>query len=223
MADDTGAYVWAGLFTAVAGIMLGVRYNQANMEFGIGYDYDAIAAVLVGGTAIQGGQGSMIRTLAGVAVISVVQVVLLALRLSSGVAVSDRGVDRAFGRDAPHGRCQGAEAEAMSWSRLGDPQFRPYLFLAGTVCLVGASRLGRRTFPQPGDGLLDHAIVCDPGAGGARARPHHADWRVRPVGGRHVRARRMHRGAHRCRSSLGSAWCWRCLPDAGSAWRRASS
>jgi ribose/xylose/arabinose/galactoside ABC-type transport system permease subunit len=72
-----GAYVWAGLFTAVAGIMLGVRYNQANMEFGIGYDYDAIAAVLVGGTAIQGGQGSMIRTLAGVATISVVQVVLL--------------------------------------------------------------------------------------------------------------------------------------------------
>ncbi len=73
----TGAYIWAGLFTAVAGIMLGVRYNQANMEFGVGYDYDAIAAVLVGGTAIQGGQGSMIRTLSGVAVISIVQVVLL--------------------------------------------------------------------------------------------------------------------------------------------------
>jgi ribose/xylose/arabinose/galactoside ABC-type transport system permease subunit len=73
----TGAYLWAGLFTAVAGIMLGIRYNQANMEFGVGYDYDAIAAVLVGGTAIQGGQGSMIRTLSGVAVISIVQVVLL--------------------------------------------------------------------------------------------------------------------------------------------------
>jgi ribose transport system permease protein len=73
----TGAYCWAGLFTSVAGIMLGVRYNQANMEFGVGYDYDAIAAVLVGGTAIQGGQGSMVRTLSGVAVISIVQVVLL--------------------------------------------------------------------------------------------------------------------------------------------------
>ncbi len=72
-----GAYLWAGLFTAVAGIMLAVRYNQANMEFGIGYDYDAIAAVLVGGNAIQGGQGSMVRTLVGVTVIAVVQVVLL--------------------------------------------------------------------------------------------------------------------------------------------------
>jgi ribose/xylose/arabinose/galactoside ABC-type transport system permease subunit len=72
-----GAYAWAGVFAAVAGIMLAVRYGQANMEFGIGYDYDAIAAVLVGGTAIQGGHGSMLRTLAGVAVISIVQVVLL--------------------------------------------------------------------------------------------------------------------------------------------------
>jgi ribose/xylose/arabinose/galactoside ABC-type transport system permease subunit len=73
----TAAYLWAGAFTAAAGIMLGVRYNQANMEYGLGYDYDAIAAVLVGGTAIQGGHGSMLRTLAGVAVIAVVQVVLL--------------------------------------------------------------------------------------------------------------------------------------------------
>lgn len=72
-----GAYVWAGLFSAVAGILLASRYNQANMEFALHYDYDAIAAVLVGGTAIQGGDGSMLRTLAGVAVISVVQVVLL--------------------------------------------------------------------------------------------------------------------------------------------------
>lgn len=72
-----GAYVWAGVFTATAGILLGARYNQANMEYGIGYDYDAIAAVLVGGTAIQGGQGSAVQTLAGVVLISVVQVLLL--------------------------------------------------------------------------------------------------------------------------------------------------
>ena len=73
----TGAYVWAGVFTATAGILLGSRYSQANMEYGIGYDYDAIAAVLVGGTAIQGGQGSIIQTMAGALLISVVQVLLL--------------------------------------------------------------------------------------------------------------------------------------------------
>ena len=73
----TGAYFWAGLFSAVAGILLGLRYNQANMEYGIGYDYDAIAAILVGGTAIQGGHGSVIRTLAGAIFIATIQVLLL--------------------------------------------------------------------------------------------------------------------------------------------------
>jgi len=73
----TGAYFLAGLFSAVAGILLGLRYNQANMEYGIGYDYDAIAAILVGGTAIQGGHGSAIRTFAGVIFIATIQVLLL--------------------------------------------------------------------------------------------------------------------------------------------------
>jgi ribose/xylose/arabinose/galactoside ABC-type transport system permease subunit len=47
------------------------------MELGAGYDYSAIAAVLVGGTAIQGGEGSVLRTLIGVSVIAAVEVVLL--------------------------------------------------------------------------------------------------------------------------------------------------
>ena len=71
------AYVWAGVFTAISGILLAIRYNQGNMSFAVQYDYDAIAAVLVGGTPIQGGDGSMIRTLVGVVAISVIQVVLL--------------------------------------------------------------------------------------------------------------------------------------------------
>jgi ribose/xylose/arabinose/galactoside ABC-type transport system permease subunit len=73
----TGAYLWAGIFTSLAGIMLAIRYESANMDYGIGYDYDAIAAVLVGGTAIGGGQGSALRTLAGAMVIASVQVMLL--------------------------------------------------------------------------------------------------------------------------------------------------
>lgn len=73
----TGAYLWAGLFTSLAGIMLAIRYESANMDYGVGYEYDAIAAVLVGGTAIGGGQGSAWRTLAGAMVIAAVQVMLL--------------------------------------------------------------------------------------------------------------------------------------------------
>jgi ribose/xylose/arabinose/galactoside ABC-type transport system permease subunit len=61
----------------MTGVLLASRYNQANMEFALRYDYDAIAAVLVGGTAIQGGSGSMLRTFVGVAAVSVIQIVLL--------------------------------------------------------------------------------------------------------------------------------------------------
>ena len=74
---DTGAYLWAGFFTSLAGIMLAIRYDSANMDYGVAYDYDAIAAMLVGGTAIGGGSGSALRTFAGAMVIAAVQVMLL--------------------------------------------------------------------------------------------------------------------------------------------------
>jgi ribose/xylose/arabinose/galactoside ABC-type transport system permease subunit len=79
----TGAYLWAGLFTAAAGIMLATRYDAASMNYGVGYEYDAIAAVLVGGTVIKGGEGSAVRTLAGAIIIGIIQVVLVLQGLRS--------------------------------------------------------------------------------------------------------------------------------------------
>jgi ribose/xylose/arabinose/galactoside ABC-type transport system permease subunit len=79
----TGAYLWAGLFTAAAGIMLAMRYDAASMNYGVGYEYDAIAAVLVGGTVIKGGEGSAVRTLAGAIIIGIIQVVLVLRGLRS--------------------------------------------------------------------------------------------------------------------------------------------
>jgi ribose/xylose/arabinose/galactoside ABC-type transport system permease subunit len=73
----TVAYVIGGACAAVSGVLLAARYGSGDMEVGTGYDYTAIAAVLVGGTAIAGGSGSTVRTLAGVFVIAVIEVVLL--------------------------------------------------------------------------------------------------------------------------------------------------
>ena len=73
----TVAYVFAGAFSAVSGVLLAARYGSGDMELGLGYDYTAIAAVLVGGTAIQGGSGSVVRTLIGVTVIAIIGTVLL--------------------------------------------------------------------------------------------------------------------------------------------------
>ena len=73
----TVAYVLAGACSAISGILLAARYGSGDMELGLGYDYTAIAAVLVGGTAIGGGSGSVVRTLIGVTVIAVIATVLL--------------------------------------------------------------------------------------------------------------------------------------------------
>ena len=72
-----GAYVAAGLCTALAGILMAARYSSGDLELGLGYDYSAISAVLVGGTAISGGEGSAIRSLVGAFIIGICQALLL--------------------------------------------------------------------------------------------------------------------------------------------------
>ena len=72
-----GAYVGAGLCTALAGILMAARYSSGDLELGLGYTYHAISAVLVGGTAIVGGEGSALRSLVGAFIIGICQVLLL--------------------------------------------------------------------------------------------------------------------------------------------------
>lgn len=71
------SYVAAGLFTAVSAVLIAARYSSGDMQHGIGYDYHAISAVLLGGTAIQGGRGSVVHTLAGAFLLATVQGLLL--------------------------------------------------------------------------------------------------------------------------------------------------
>ncbi len=71
------AYVAAGVFTAVSAVLIAARYSSGDMQHGIGYDYHAISAVLLGGTAIQGGRGSVVHTLAGAFLLATVQGLLL--------------------------------------------------------------------------------------------------------------------------------------------------
>jgi ribose/xylose/arabinose/galactoside ABC-type transport system permease subunit len=71
------AYLWAGLFAAVPGILLAARYSKGNMDYGQTFDYDAITAVIIGGTAIEGGRGSVLRTMVGALIMEIVRVVLL--------------------------------------------------------------------------------------------------------------------------------------------------
>ncbi|MBK8032488.1 MAG: ribose ABC transporter permease [Chloroflexi bacterium] len=64
-------YVFSGMMSALAGIILIARLNSAQPSIGEGYELDAIAAVVVGGTTFDGGEGTLLGTLLGVLIIAV--------------------------------------------------------------------------------------------------------------------------------------------------------
>lgn len=64
-------YTLAGTFTGVAGVVLASRLSSAQPALGLGYELEAIAAVVIGGTSLQGGKGSIVGTLIGALIISV--------------------------------------------------------------------------------------------------------------------------------------------------------
>jgi rhamnose transport system permease protein len=82
----TLAYVLAGLVAALAAIIYTARLGQAKADAGTGYELFAITAVVLGGTSIFGGVGSVHGTLLGVAAIAVLNNGLVHARAPREVA-----------------------------------------------------------------------------------------------------------------------------------------
>jgi ribose transport system permease protein len=66
-----GVYALAGGIVGVAGVLIASRLNSAQPALGQGYELDAIAAVVIGGTSLSGGRGTVLGTLIGALIISV--------------------------------------------------------------------------------------------------------------------------------------------------------
>lgn len=85
---------WAvfGLCIAITGVFLASFHTSATVSLGGTLTLDAIAAVLVGGTAIAGGRGSALRTLGGAVLISVIGNLLLIRGYSTGIQILAKGL-----------------------------------------------------------------------------------------------------------------------------------
>lgn len=64
-------YALSGGICGIAGILIASRINSAQPALGQGYELDAIAAVVIGGTSLAGGRGTILGTLIGALIMSV--------------------------------------------------------------------------------------------------------------------------------------------------------
>lgn len=75
-------YALAGALAAVGGLIVTARLDAADPKAGLGYELDSIAAVIIGGTSLSGGQGSIFGTVLGCLIIGVLNNGLFLLDVS---------------------------------------------------------------------------------------------------------------------------------------------
>lgn len=68
-----GVYMVSGLLSGLVGVMLAARLVSAQAQAGIGYELDAIAAAIIGGTSPMGGAGTILGTMIGAAIMGVLR------------------------------------------------------------------------------------------------------------------------------------------------------
>jgi len=67
------AYIISGVLAALGGLVLGARSGNADNALGNGFELNAIAAVVIGGTSFAGGRGGLVGTVGGVVMMTVLQ------------------------------------------------------------------------------------------------------------------------------------------------------
>ena len=103
------AYALAGFFSAVAGICQAAQETHGDPETGTGYELDAIAMVVLGGTSLAGGRGGVGLTLVGCLTLGYLQKVLslnaysteVRLMLTGAILVGAVLFQRKMGQNSP--------------------------------------------------------------------------------------------------------------------------
>lgn len=86
------AYLLSGLLAGVAGVLFVAQYRQGKPDAGSGLELDAIAAVVIGGTSLMGGRGSLVGTLVGVLIFGLLSDILQLQNIDSNVQLVMKGL-----------------------------------------------------------------------------------------------------------------------------------
>jgi ribose transport system permease protein len=82
----------SGLLAALAGVIHAGQLNQGSPDDGVGYELDAIAAVVIGGTSLAGGRGSVVGTVAGALLLGVLNNILALNNIDSDMQLLIKGL-----------------------------------------------------------------------------------------------------------------------------------
>ncbi|WP_244493810.1 ribose ABC transporter permease [Aureimonas sp. AU4] len=88
----TSVYVLAGICAGLAGVILAARLISAQPTAGTGYELDAIAAVVLGGTSLAGGRGRIVGTLIGAVILGVLSTGLILMNVPFFTQLLIKGV-----------------------------------------------------------------------------------------------------------------------------------
>jgi rhamnose transport system permease protein len=102
-------FVLLGAFTALAALLNSIRFTDIQGNAGVGLELKAIAAVVVGGTAINGGRGTILGTLIGVALLGTI-----------GTALTFAGINPFWEKAIQGAIILAAVCADVVWQRLGE-------------------------------------------------------------------------------------------------------
>jgi simple sugar transport system permease protein len=86
------AYLLSGLLAGIAGVLFVAQYRQGKPDAGAGLELDAIAAVVIGGTSLMGGRGSLAGTFVGVLIFGLLSDILQLQNIDSNVQLVMKGL-----------------------------------------------------------------------------------------------------------------------------------
>ena len=85
-------YLIAGLLSGLAGLVYAADFQSGDPNAGMGYELDAIAAVVIGGTSLMGGIGTMMGTLLGALIIGYITNIMTLKGLNADLQLILKGV-----------------------------------------------------------------------------------------------------------------------------------